>query len=255
MFSVASSSRALQRAVTPIIFPSDWETHEGPTFDWYQRLSCKRIRRLQIRKDSSGAVPHRFIVAHLADNSIQRFDRRPQSKNAGEIVAASLFGTSTIAADDEIEMVEAGAWPSLEQQTKCEVDLDLGGDMDILTILSACYGISRDASARDYALLRYNCFFFSWTILAIVARHKVPSSIPNVDQVFNRLEPKLTPLTVTLAGQLSQVIMQAVLDTVTAFRQEVGYTTILRGISWSVNKVIWSMPMPVLRFGMQNLMK
>ncbi|KAG8793266.1 hypothetical protein FRC12_003336 [Ceratobasidium sp. 428] len=252
---ISSSSRSSERKVIPIAFPSDWDRQNGPTFEWYQSLSCRYIHRLQIRKDSSGTVPHRFIVAHLTNGSIQRFDRRPKSKNAGEILAAGFFNTSKIEADDEIEVIEPSAWSSLEQATKCEVDLDLEGNMDILTILSACYGISRDASAHNYALFQFNCYFFSWTILAVVARHKVPTSIPRVSQIFSRLEPRLEPLTIRLAGQLSGVIMQTVLDTVTTFRQKVGYTTILRGSSWSINKVIWTMPMPVLRFAMQNIMK
>ncbi|KAG9089619.1 hypothetical protein FS749_001196 [Ceratobasidium sp. UAMH 11750] len=247
------SSRGLQRKVIPINFPSGWNGLQGPLFDWYRGLSCQHINRLQIRKDSSGAVPHRFIVAHLTNNSIQRFDRRPKSKNSGEIVAAGFLKTSTIEAVDEIEMVEPDAWPSLEEHTKCEVDLYLAGDMNILAILSACYGISCDDYAHNYALLQYNCYFFSWTILAIVARHKIPNSIPQVDRVFDRLEPRLSSLTVTLAGQLSQVVMKAAIDTVTAFSREVGYMTIMRGSNW-IDRIIWSMPISLLRFVMRNLM-
>ncbi|KAG9085393.1 hypothetical protein FRC06_003632 [Ceratobasidium sp. 370] len=206
-----------------------------------------------IRKDSSGAVPHRFIVAQLTDHSIQRFDRRPKSKNSGEIVAAGFFQTSTIEADDEIEMVEPSTWPSLEQQTACEVDIDLEGDTNILAILSACYGISRDNYAQNYALLQYNCYFFSWTILAVVARYKIPNSIPHADQVFHRLQLRLSSLTVALAGQLSQVVMKAALDTVTAFSREVGYMTMMRGSNW-VDRIIWSMPISVMRFVMRSLM-
>ncbi|KAG8759361.1 hypothetical protein FRC12_009769 [Ceratobasidium sp. 428] len=247
--------RNSKRKVIPIAFPSGWDMQSGPTFEWYQSLPCRYIDRLQIRKDSSGTVSHRFIVAHLANGSIQRFDRRPRSTDSGEILAAGFFNTSTIEADDVIEIVEPSVWPSLEQDTKCEVDLDLEGSTDILTILSACYGISRDASARNYVLLQFNCYFFSWSILAVVARYKVPTSVPRASQVFSRLEPRLEPLTKRLAGQLSGVIMQAVLDMVTTFRQKVGYTTILRGSSWSINKVVWTMPMSVLRFAMQNIMK
>ncbi|KAG9083010.1 hypothetical protein FRC06_004735, partial [Ceratobasidium sp. 370] len=216
------SSRGLQRRVVSIKFPSGWDGLKGPLFDWYRGLSCREINRLQIRKDSSGTVPHRFIIAHLTDHSIQRFDRRPKSKNSGEVVAAGFVKTSTIEADDEIEMVEPSTWLSLEAQTKCEVDLYLAGDMDILTILSACYGISCDEHAQNYALLQYNCYFFSWTILAIVARHKVPNSIPQPSQVFARIEPRLEALAITLAKELSQAVMGMVLDTVTAFKREVG---------------------------------
>ncbi|KAG8699300.1 hypothetical protein FRC08_005383 [Ceratobasidium sp. 394] len=253
--SIPVSSQGLQKKVIPILFPSGWDGLNGPVFDWYRGLTCRHINRLQIRKDSSGTVPHRFIVAHLTDHSIQRFDRRPKSKNSGEILVAGFLNTATIEAVDEIEMVEASTWPSLERQTACEVDLYLEGNMNILAILSACYGISRDNNAQNYALLRYNCYFFSWTILAVVARHKIPDSIPQADQVFDRLEPRLSSLTVTLAGELSHIVIQATLDTVTAFRHEVGYMTILRGIKeWGSSKFIWSMPTSILRFGLRNLL-
>ncbi|KAG8683629.1 hypothetical protein FRC09_015949 [Ceratobasidium sp. 395] len=253
MFSVASSSRALQRNVTPIVFPSDWDRLEGPTFDWYRGLSCRHIHRLQIRKDSSGAVPHRFIVTHLTNGSIQRFDRRPKSKNSGEILAAGIFNASTIDAVDEIEAVELSAWSSLEKETKCEVDLDLEGSVDILTVLSACYGISRDESAHKYALLQFNCYFFSWTILAIVARHKIPSSIPTANQIYDRLQPRFASLTITLAGELSKVVMKAALDTITAFGHEVPYLTTWKGSNWT-DRAIWAMPMTVMRFFLRHIM-
>ncbi|KAG9080492.1 hypothetical protein FRC06_006516 [Ceratobasidium sp. 370] len=236
------------------MFPLGWDGLNGPLFDWYRELSCQQINRLQIRKDSSGAVPHRFIVAHLIDHSIQRFDRRLKSKNSGEIGIISLLKTSTIETVDEIEMVEPSTRPSLEAQTKCEVDLYLAGDMSILAILSACYGISRDDYAHNYALLRYNCYFFSWTILAIVSRLKIPNSIPQTPQVFARIEPRLEALTVTLANGLSQAVIGMVLDTVTAFNRGVGYMTLMRGSSW-IDTVIWSMPMRFLRFVMRNMMK
>ncbi|KAG8716708.1 hypothetical protein FRC08_008950 [Ceratobasidium sp. 394] len=125
--------------------------------------------------------------------------------------------------------------------------------MSILTILSACYGIFCDDYAHNYALLQYNCYFFSWTILAVVARHKIPNSIPQASQVFARIEPRLSSLTVTLAGEISQVVMEMVLRTVTAFKREVGYLTLMRGSTW-VDKAIWSMPTPFLRFVMRHLM-
>ncbi|KAG9122060.1 hypothetical protein FRC07_001716 [Ceratobasidium sp. 392] len=252
--SVLSSSRAVREKTVPIIFPSGWDGLKGPVFDWYRGLPCQHINRLQIRRDSSGAVPHRFIVARLADGSIQRFDRRPKSKNSGEILVAGFFNTSTVEAVDEIEAVETEDWADLEKDTKCEVDLDLEGDMDILTLLSACYGISCDDSAHNYALLQFNCYFFSWTILAIVARHKVPSSIPDADHIFNRLKPRLSSLTTTLAGELSRTVMQAALDTITAVRREAGTWTIWKGSNW-IDKIIWSLPMSVFRFLMQNLME
>ncbi|KAG9113870.1 hypothetical protein FRC07_007713 [Ceratobasidium sp. 392] len=251
--SVSATSRGGRQNTIPIIFPFGWDGRKGPAFDWYRSLPCHYFNRLQVLKDCTGPVPHRFIVAHLTDGSKHRFDRRPKSRNSGEILAAGFFNTSIIEAADGTEAIQPSAWPDLEQHTKCEVDLDLEGDMDILTILSACYGISQDESAQNYALLQYNCYFFSWTILAIVARHKVPSCIQGANQIFDRLEPRLSSLATTLSGELSHALMQAALDTFATIRLKAGTWAIWKGCSWTKG-IIWSTPLVVFRFLLQKML-
>ncbi|KAG9119914.1 hypothetical protein FRC07_004833 [Ceratobasidium sp. 392] len=249
----STSSRTGRRKSISVEFPFDWDGLKGPIFDWYRSLPSRYFSRLQIRKDSVGPVPHMFIVAHLTDGSKQRFDRRPKSKKSGEILAAGFFNTSIIEAADETEVVEPNAWPRLEKDTKCEVDLDLEGGMDMLTILSVCYGISRDESAQNYALLQYNCYFFSWTILAIVARHKAPSGIQGVDNVFTRLQPRLSSLATTLSGEMSGAVMQAALDAFSAVRYNAGFWALWMGSNW-IDGLIWSAPMVVFRFLLRKIL-
>ncbi|KAG9122001.1 hypothetical protein FRC07_001796 [Ceratobasidium sp. 392] len=251
--SISASSRARHHKTIPIVFPFGWEGRRGSIFDWYRGLPCQYFHRLQIRKDSTGPVPHRFIVAHLTDGSRQRFDRRPKSKNSGEILAAGFFKTSVIEAADEAEAVESSAWPELEKDTQCEVDLDLEDGMDILAILSACYGISCDESAQNYALLQYNCYFFSWTILAIVARHKAPTGIQRADQIFGRLEPRLSSLAATLSGELSHAFIQGLLDNFTAIRREAGTWAIYKG-SVGIAKIFWLTPTVIFRFHVRTML-
>ncbi|KAG9118613.1 hypothetical protein FRC07_006789 [Ceratobasidium sp. 392] len=101
--SVSASSRGGRQRTIPIVFPFGWDGLKGPAFDWYRSLPCQYFNRLQVLKDCTGPVPHRFIVAHLTDGSRQRFDRRPKSKNSGKILAAGFFNTSVIEAADETE--------------------------------------------------------------------------------------------------------------------------------------------------------
>lgn len=59
-------------------FTSKWG--EGAIFNWYRKLqtSSVTVSRLQIRIDN-GKPPHRFVLAHLQDGTICRFDRRPET--------------------------------------------------------------------------------------------------------------------------------------------------------------------------------
>ncbi|QRV95417.1 hypothetical protein RhiJN_23435 [Ceratobasidium sp. AG-Ba] len=250
--SIGSSSRKLRNPAVSIAFPFGWEGHKGPLFDWYRNLSCRNISRLQIRKDASGTVPHRFVVAHLADRSIHRFDRRPRASSPGTILTAGLLNTSIIEAADEVEKVELESWPLLDRLTKCEVDLDLENKTDVLAIISACYGISRDNYAHNYALFQYNCYFFSWTILAVVARQRISDGIPNATQVLEQLKPKLKDLATDLAEEALQTIMKAALETISVFTREIGYKTLMRGNNWS-RRLLWSIPMPIMRFLLKKI--
>ncbi|KAF8597267.1 hypothetical protein BDV93DRAFT_37147 [Ceratobasidium sp. AG-I] len=175
----SSSSYTKDHSPIPILFPTKrWDS--GPMFDWYhQPDTLRRVDKLQIRIDTSGAVLHRFILAYVSDetgtrNSIYRFDRRPDSKAVSVLNAAIRDTDSGIAKDEYI----VGAGVSTFENTQCEVELSFGTHADLMEIVKACHGMSQDDQAKNYTLRRYNCFFFSWTILLFVAQRHLPYENP-----------------------------------------------------------------------------
>lgn len=238
-----TSELSVDHSTRPVAinFPKGWR--EGPVFEWYDSLQCKTVKSLQIRKQPWNGVVHRFIIARMADESIFRFDRRLPNVT-----------TTRFRAIDEVR----AAKPRIMETSKCEVELALRREVELILVLSACYGISQDDDAQNYDPLVYNCWFFSWAVLTIVARHELPKSIPAADQLFARLSPNLSSLTSTLADELGRMLLKAVLDTIMALCRSVGYGTMLRGIvgfdSSGREMLAWCMPPSVLRVLLRSTM-
>ncbi|KAG8684187.1 hypothetical protein FRC08_013831 [Ceratobasidium sp. 394] len=49
-------------------------------------------------------------------------------------------------------------------------EIDLQQEFDILDVLAVCYSIQNTEACSVYTLQRYNCYFFCWTILAVLTR-------------------------------------------------------------------------------------
>ncbi|KAG9080691.1 hypothetical protein FRC06_006255 [Ceratobasidium sp. 370] len=161
-----------------LVFPGGWKT--GPIFDQYDDIfPCKDISRLQLRRDSSGLVHHRFIVLHMKDGALHRFDRRP-GVDTGRMAA----GCPVVSLDECVANLHEESGRAIENQSLCEIELLLDGANDILAVLSTCYAISQDEKARYYSLFEYNCFFFSWTILMVASRQCLPQSYPLRDSIM-----------------------------------------------------------------------
>ncbi|KAG9082986.1 hypothetical protein FRC06_004745 [Ceratobasidium sp. 370] len=174
----------------PLGFEEKWGI--GLVFDWYKELDRPAgtlIQKIQIRKDVSGTVPHRFIVVRMVNEQVHRFDRRP--KHDGK--ATDLIFNTAVASEDsytsDISLTREG-WIS-----ELEIELDLRGEVDLLAVISICHAISFDSFAGKYTLLKHNCFFFSWTILCIIARHHLPYSFPGVEFVVHLVDPHVDRLT------------------------------------------------------------
>ncbi|KAG9099372.1 hypothetical protein FRC06_005342 [Ceratobasidium sp. 370] len=174
----------------PLEFEEEWGI--GPVFDWYnslERPAGTLIQKIQIRKDVSGPVPHRFIVVCMVNEKVHRFDRRPkQVGNATDVI----FNNAVDSEDSYTPNI------GLTRETwisELEVELDLRGEVDLLAVISICHAISFDSFAGKYTLLKHNCFFFSWTILSIIARHHLPYRFPEVGSLVRLFDPHVDRLT------------------------------------------------------------
>ncbi|KAG8711100.1 hypothetical protein FRC08_016308 [Ceratobasidium sp. 394] len=229
--------------------------YSGPMFEWYNGPSTLRnIDKLQIRKEDSRPVPHRFIIAYMVSEdrtrtSIYRFDRRP-SVSASAVVGATLLNNdSGLAKDEYIVDVE----PSSFQSAQCEVEICFQGRVDLISIITACYAIAQDKQARNYSLQKYNCFFFSWTILMLVSREQLPYTMPAVNLVESRVLRQLPRLTETIVDEVISVFQDIILAMTSTFHTK-STGDLVAGMSL-LERAIWSLPTQVIQVFLKQMFR
>ncbi|QRV78177.1 RNA-directed RNA polymerase L [Ceratobasidium sp. AG-Ba] len=162
------SPHARRAGITRTRFPEIYKT-------WYRGKENFKIDRLQHRKEFAPPY-HECILLLLDDNSKYRFDRRIDPEQiADALVYTSPDAYDTIESVDDIEKHPHSA-------SRCIAELGLNGHVDIGWILNICHGIQKSKQARPYSLPVFNCYFFSWTIVCLVARRLVVwESLPKID--------------------------------------------------------------------------
>ncbi|KAG9126255.1 hypothetical protein FRC07_004221 [Ceratobasidium sp. 392] len=244
IISSFGSIRSLGEKSKPIhlSFKQGWGV--GSIFEWYHGLGnpdAKFVKTIQIWKDIGKPVPHRFIVVHMSDTSIHRFDRRPDSDEANVV---GLLANQAVACQDAYEInIDLKL---VEQSAICEIELNLGGQVDLMTVISTCYAISEDDSTQKYSFLRYNCFFFAWTILMVVARRCLPYEIPSSETVMPRFYSEINSITDFILNEAIDFFRELVIEVLTIFRDKAG-SRLHVGMN-PVAKVAWGLPTRVVRF-------
>ncbi|QRV98560.1 hypothetical protein RhiJN_26579 [Ceratobasidium sp. AG-Ba] len=228
----------------PLNFGDGWGI--GSVFDWYNSLSDphgRSIDRIQIWKYIAKPVPHRFIVVHMSEgeNSIHRFDRRPARDQTNTV---DLLSNQAVACEDAYQ-------PNVDideiaKSAICEIELDVGGKVDLMVVLSACYAISSDNSTQKYSFLRYNCFFFSWTILMVVARRCLPYQLPQAEKVVTRFYEEIDDITEFILHESIDFFRDLVIEVLTIFRDKAGKRLHV-GMN-PIAKLAWGLPTSVIRF-------
>ncbi|KAG8767801.1 hypothetical protein FRC12_006030 [Ceratobasidium sp. 428] len=225
-------------------FTNGWE--ESTVFRNYNtHFKCKEVARLQLFKESPNSVHHRFIVLHMKDGAIHRFDRRPDpdASSAAQVLQNSPVRTL----DTCVANLDPKSMEELKEQAICEVELLLDdGANNILSVFAACYSISRAGEAKQYTLLRHNCFFFAWTILMVVARQHLPHRIPSRDLLVKRYLDGVKPV---IAEQVNRDInhgTEAFLDAILIFqeRNRISVRSEVDGLWW---KLLMSIPPSVVK--------
>ncbi|CEL61148.1 hypothetical protein RSOLAG1IB_09790 [Rhizoctonia solani AG-1 IB] len=246
--SISASSSNFNERRMPMDFGKEWGT--GPVFSRYRRLqkSSVFIERLQIRINHK-TPPHRFIVAYLqGTKSVCRFDRRPETPKPGTLFL-ELLGAPTRRAADEWTLNDPSQWAESERKdpTHCELDMELPPGTDLLLILASCYALTM-GKARNYELFRYNCYFFSWTIAMVVARHVLPLVPPSPLQVVQStsLPTELGNIAGNVAERTTDGLIFLVLNTITAVRKKTG-----KDLNPGLGKrelLVWGLPTSVFCF-------
>ncbi|QRW13127.1 hypothetical protein RhiLY_12126 [Ceratobasidium sp. AG-Ba] len=216
----------------------------GSVFTWYRGLSnpgAHLIDKIQIWKRISTPVPHRFIVVHMCDKSVHRFDRRP---DPGLTNTVDLISNQAVASQDAYQ--SDVSIKQIEESAVCEIELHVGAQVDLMTVLSTCYAISEDTLTQKYSFLRYNCFFFSWTILMVVARRCLPYQLPQAETVICRFNKEINPITEFLLHEFIDFFRDLIVEVLTIFRNKAG-NRLHVGMS-PLAKITWSLPVGFIRF-------
>lgn len=165
---IASSGRR-----TPHHIILDFSSEEGrmAVHQWYERQGPHtRFTSLEYRTDRGGQLRHEFIVVRLDDGTICRFDRRAREDRRGH--ALKDEGT---AAEDSVHVLRSfeAEYQELDKESEVLLSISFPTGEDLKLILAICLGIQCHPRAASYNLLRFNCYFFSWTIVTAVARRAV----------------------------------------------------------------------------------
>ncbi|KAF8595682.1 hypothetical protein BDV93DRAFT_501036, partial [Ceratobasidium sp. AG-I] len=243
-FGPSSSFRGdrSKETIEKIEFPKGQKS--GKLFEWYNApANCKKIVRLQLRKDISG-LHHRFIVLYMEDKVIHRFDRRPDPELANPMHTVS--GQPVPVRDEHTCNVNAVSLATIESTTLCEIELFLPeGGVDAMFVVSVCYHIAQHPEAKQYTLFEHNCFFFSWTILMVISRQCLPHRAPSPDVVVQRYLATVPKLITALVDRTITVGGDALLEALLIFRETTGESVRAEvSTSW---KLLLSIPPGVIK--------
>ena len=198
-------------------------------YGWYHGLpkESRYISSLQIRKDVGNVVPHRFVMLRMHDGSTHRFDRRPEQKTKDHDPGYNLFGLMLNHAvnceDSYIANMNRYLLKEIKKVTFCEIELFFDPEQaDLVTVISACFGISQNRVAEKYTFLKHNCFFFSWTILMVVSRHFLPYKFPSYTPLKELFDSKVDHLTTFIVKRAIDVFLDLVIETVIIIRNNLG---------------------------------
>ncbi|KAG8743399.1 hypothetical protein FRC11_013889 [Ceratobasidium sp. 423] len=244
--SFASISPSAKSKPIRLDFSEGWGY--GPMFNWHNSLAvpqAKYIKTIQIWKEVSGPVPHRFIVVRTQDNHDHRFDRRPdRSPDAPADTIGLLFNQAVACEDSCVLNVDIG---DIKQISECEIELNLDGEVDILVVVSTCYAMHTDEDTRQYSFLCYNCFFFSWTIMMVISRHNRPYEVPSYESVIGRFLSEASEQIIKFtADEGASLILELVVDTVTSIERR--ERSSISPASGSRGQGGWGMPIRILQF-------
>ncbi|KAG9081973.1 hypothetical protein FS749_007254 [Ceratobasidium sp. UAMH 11750] len=154
------SSKLPERNSERLIFPQIYDS-------WHRGKENLKITEIQLRKEFQRPFFHEFILLRLSDGRQFRFDRRPKF---GEPIDTLLHRGAE--AFDTVQFVESIA-DKCHPPSQCIAALDLNNHVRVSLILDICFGIQSDNRTRRYTLHEFNCYFFSWTIISVVARYLV----------------------------------------------------------------------------------
>jgi hypothetical protein len=253
--AIITTSRA-HRSTGPfrIQFGSDWR--DNGIIDWYRSLGPRhtKINTFQLRREKLNALKHQYVVLILSGDSgdsILRLDRGVAETNPNPMDAVKSHGTEPI---DTIEDVDSLS--NLDKSSYCLAELHCQeNDVDLSDIIKICFGIHRDDKAGRYTLQRFNCYFFSWTMLVVIARHAKPWDMDPFHSAWETLSQTLAD---ALSTKFADTIIHMLVDGGVAITMGI-YLKLKRRLSRVVvsrrARIAWVMPQWLIRLTLREMIR
>ncbi|KAG7085850.1 hypothetical protein E1B28_003386 [Marasmius oreades] len=241
---------------------------QSDVYRWYESLRARngspdgkdptKIEKLQVWSLNrySKRLTHRFVLLHMADGkAVHQLDRRATDQANPSLFSGLSSGTPGVRFTDEMRVNLKVNLNKLARKSHLEVEIQLGGKIDLLVVLLSCYRISKHKRAKRYDLRDYNCFFYSWTILTIVARRLLDIESPFIakDELMDRLQRKehLPALAESIVDSAVHTLRDSVLAAVSVFReQEQRHTDEGKRIGEGltiITRMVWQLPDGILK--------
>ncbi|EUC60871.1 hypothetical protein RSOL_372460 [Rhizoctonia solani AG-3 Rhs1AP] len=175
-FAINSLNRVLgsianSRARAPHImrFAEGWR--KGVMEEWYKQQPTTKFKYLEYRKEREAPFYHEYILVHLVNETVCRFDRRGNTNYRANVLVGK-----PIPPEDTVHVIskdDRDFYPDIENHSDLLLRMYFPRGQDILIILGICYGIQSTKVTKDFSLTRYNGNFSSWMVITATARYTV----------------------------------------------------------------------------------
>ncbi|EUC65090.1 hypothetical protein RSOL_497410 [Rhizoctonia solani AG-3 Rhs1AP] len=153
------------RIQLPIVLDFQSDKGKEEIRNWYRKQPTTRFTHIEHRKETTGRFGHEFVVVHLDNSTVCRFDRRAREDMRGH----ALKDEGTISEDSAHVITRADTESKARlEESEFLISALGGGEHGLEFILAVCCGIQSHPEAKSYSLLHYNCYFFSWTLVTII---------------------------------------------------------------------------------------
>lgn len=236
---------------TRLTFEGGWNNSQSNAFKWYNTQPFRRFQTIQYRKEKSG-VQHEFVLILLQCDELSRdpFCRLERVADPfHQLEAIGVHGTTAYDFVQTFDSYDAEFTKKDDHNSQIVAQIKFPYKFDLCGVLATCYGISCHREARRYTLQQYNCYFFSWTIILVLARscadlqgffkrHKEAIQTRILDCVTNELDStKLTVIISRIHKTTAKGQRQS--ELVNAFTAEISDPRFSRSLDESLGSLLW----------------
>ncbi|KAF9505430.1 hypothetical protein BS47DRAFT_537971 [Hydnum rufescens UP504] len=220
--------------------------------DWHHSRGRGRrptkINMFQLRRERSKPLKHQYVVLFFSPDCILRLDRRGDEDKAMDTIKRD--GTDSIDTITDVTSLD-----DLDKTSDTLAEFHCQDSrVDLVDIIKICVGIHRDIEARRYTLQRFNCYFFSWTVLVATARHVVRWDTLPSDSPWETMSQNLAgTLSMRSADAMINLMIKgtvvAVMATRHTLKSQLSRTMSLRA------RLAWAMPEWLMRFALRLMLQ